>query len=1033
MGLRTLPFDKGLRGLENKLRRFGSEMSMLGTKMATAGIVSLIPVGLGVKEFASFDNQIQSLKGIAAQGSKSIEHLTAKFKELGRTTSFTALEIATAAKDLAKGGFDTGLIDASIEGVLNLARATETDLPRAAEMVSKLLNAFRVPKDLISIEKFIDQLVLTTNRSPQGLEDLFESLKNFAPQGKALGQSTESLLAFNAALARVGLTGTLSGTQIRRIFVNLAKDDKKAKLLTFGIDVDKIFNEGGTAIDVLKKLEKEFKEFNLGALEESGILNEIFEVRGQLAAKVFLQDLGKVARASGDDLDSFINSLKTADGFAKKVAKTVDTGLGNQFKLLLSAISGVGLEIGESLKKPLEKIIGFISDNLDVVSKWIKQNHDLVQSYTAIAAAFTAAGIALFLFGGIAMTVAATIGSIALVGQLALAPIIMLAKGIGVLVSGLSVASVNISRFSVVAGRALANVVARGWALAKMYAATSSQAINFGQVIANAFRGFSFARVMSSVMSLVKGFVVLQIIAGTLTRAYSGLMNIIGDFSSAFEGFGAQAAGTGKAIADAFAAGQYIEVFNMIWATAESFFTRVGSALTVLYTRFEVEFMRIYDQVVGTFNLIKGAVQPFIDAIVGAFTYLSTTIGEALGFDMSSDFAKAASDVDAFFDSFLGKLTVVANEFAKFGTSVALFAESRMLDAKYGFQTFDKEGAKAAARRKLSNPESNAQQKLQRRTNTLMGIDQSQSIEDISKGPLLNLIKGLGGKTNSSFTPEKLQKAIEDKGGVKEYMKFMYGIVEQSFENAVESQAKSLEGEYIATFEKDQATLKAGRIKTRQDQAVFSASEEYAKRSKEYADKIAAAQTAGAEKIKAASDKVTKVEWWASINRQLDSYGKMASHATKIFAPFERQANALAGGDIMKFGKQVAEKFSKPSVQKGIFDWFSDSVEGIIDGPSMSDPLGLSGKGGMKKGIEEALKAPKAPIVDPVAAKASSKMLNTIVGASGFNASSLVASSRGGKILTVQEKIAENTEETKAATKETATLLGFLGKQLGIG
>lgn len=495
VGLRTLPFDRGLRQLENKLRRFGSDLSLLGSKIATAGVISLVPVGLGVREFGEFDNQVQSVRAIAAQGAASIAHLTSRFKELGRTTSFTATQIATAAKDLAKGGFNTDLIDASLEGVLNLSRATETDLPRSAEIVSKLLNSFNIPKNSKDITKFIDQLVLTTNRSPQGLEDLFESLKNFAPQGKALGQSTESLLAFNAALARVGLTGTLSGTQIRRIFVNLANPEKKLKLGQLGVDVDKIFNNGGNALDVLKELNTVFQALDYGSLTESGILNEIFEVRGQLAAKVFLSDLGKVVNGASNELEGFMDELRRVDGFAARAAKGIDSGLGNQFKILISAISGVGLELGESLKKPLTKIIGFISENLNYVSEWITANKDLVRTYTAIAAAVTLTGAAMFILGNIAFTAAAGVGAIALAGVLAVSPIIMLAKAFGAAVGVLGIAASSINSIGTQIGKlfkalnvgAAIGLLTKG--VSKIFSVMGSGAVLLGKGLLSAAKG----------------------------------------------------------------------------------------------------------------------------------------------------------------------------------------------------------------------------------------------------------------------------------------------------------------------------------------------------------------------------------------------------------------------------------------------------------------------------------------------------------------------------------------------------------------
>jgi len=417
-----VPFDKALRGMENRLRRFGSELAGIGSKMLVGGGAALAPAVFSVKEFAAFDDQIKAMSAVVRRAATPIDEIIAKIKDLAGVTSYTATEVATAAKLMAKGGFDTSALNNSIASVLNLAKATETDLPRAAEIVTKMLNAFAIPKDLENIEHFMDQLVHTTNSSSQSLEDLFENLKNFAPQAGMIKLSTEEALAFAGALADAGLSGTLAGTQIRRVLTNLANSDKSSVLKEmFDIDVAKN-GKMRNIVEIIEDLKKALSGPEISDKDQLNALEQIFEVRGMGAMQTILKRLDAVDKVS---LQGFIKELETVDSVAKNTAASMMESFGNQMLIVVSALSKVKLAIGKALEEPLLKIGEVVSVALVHIANFVKEHHDFVRSLVLGAAALAAAGAAFLAFGAVAMTVAAVIGSIKLIGLALISPFLM--------------------------------------------------------------------------------------------------------------------------------------------------------------------------------------------------------------------------------------------------------------------------------------------------------------------------------------------------------------------------------------------------------------------------------------------------------------------------------------------------------------------------------------------------------------------------------------------------------------------------------
>src|SRR5690606_19651786 len=138
----------------------------------------------------------------------------------GRTTSFTASQVAEGMLELGRAGFNPAEIDAAIAGMLDLARATGTELAEAVGIASSTIRSFGLAAS--DSAHVADVLTAAANGSAQTLTDLGEAMKMAAPIAAEVGMTLEDTAKAIGTLANFGIRGTMAGTSLRQIMIQLA-------------------------------------------------------------------------------------------------------------------------------------------------------------------------------------------------------------------------------------------------------------------------------------------------------------------------------------------------------------------------------------------------------------------------------------------------------------------------------------------------------------------------------------------------------------------------------------------------------------------------------------------------------------------------------------------------------------------------------------------------------------------------------------------------------------------------------------------
>ncbi len=390
----------GLARSQRTLNQFATRAAQVGAAAVGAATAAAGPAALGVRAFAGFDDKMRAVAAVTQATRVEMEKMTATAKRLGATTSFTAAEVADAMTNLGRLGFNPREINAAIGGVLDLSRATGTDLAQSTQIAGDIMRSFRIGTEQTG--RVMDVLTATANGSSQTLVDVFESMKLLGPITAEAGDSFESTAAAIAMLANNGIKGSLAGNALARAYKNLAGERFQEKLLELS---------GVAATDAagnLRPMAEILRDVGAAAAsmpeaERLNLFEQIFG-RGSIAAAT----LGNASA----NLDAFTSKLENSAGVAANTAATMEAGLGGSFRILSSSIEAVSLAIGEALGGALQSLADQASTALATLAEWIGANYDLVIIAGAVAAALGSTGVALIGVATIAKVASIAVGAI---------------------------------------------------------------------------------------------------------------------------------------------------------------------------------------------------------------------------------------------------------------------------------------------------------------------------------------------------------------------------------------------------------------------------------------------------------------------------------------------------------------------------------------------------------------------------------------------------------------------------------------------
>ena len=287
------------------------------------------------------------------------ESLTAKAKEMGATTQFSATESAQALEYMAMAGWKTDEMLNGISGIMSLAAASGEDLGSVSDIVTDALTAFGLKAS--DSAHFADVLAQAASNSNTNVGMMGYTFKYVAPIAGALKYSVEDVGVSIGLMANAGIKAEQAGTSLRAIMTRLVAPPKKAAkaMSELGLSVKNADGSMKPWNETMLELREKF-----AGLTEAEKAQKATSIAGVEAMSGFLA----MVNASDADFEKLTAAIGNADGAADHMAKTVNDNLKGDLKALSSTWEAFQLEFMEG--KGSEGLRSFVQGVRDDVAKF---------------------------------------------------------------------------------------------------------------------------------------------------------------------------------------------------------------------------------------------------------------------------------------------------------------------------------------------------------------------------------------------------------------------------------------------------------------------------------------------------------------------------------------------------------------------------------------------------------------------------------------------------------------------------------------
>lgn len=297
---------------------------------------------------ADFQDQMAKVTAVSGATAEQMVVLTARARELGAETVFTATQAGAGMEELARLGLDVGEIYETVQNSLNLAASSALGLDRAAQVVAGSLRGFKIAAE--ESQRIVDILATTAANSGTTVDSLGESLSKSASIARESGVTFEE---WNAIIGNFGdnlIQGSEAGTAFRQLIVGISTEAPKgaAALKQLNLTYRDLDVSQKGIIPVLELLRD-----RLNAVKDTqtrvGIAADIW---GRKSFNAALVALGGV-----DKIKELIAAYEDSNDTAERMAETMNDTLGGSFRLLKSAAQEVALSLSDEFNPELRGLL----------------------------------------------------------------------------------------------------------------------------------------------------------------------------------------------------------------------------------------------------------------------------------------------------------------------------------------------------------------------------------------------------------------------------------------------------------------------------------------------------------------------------------------------------------------------------------------------------------------------------------------------------------------------------------------------------
>lgn len=358
---------------DTKLDTTGIIKDLAGLASGTlkAGMAGLAALGAyAISVGSDFEAAISNVAATMGTTSDQITEITAKAKELGATTTFSATEAAEGFNILAQSGLSAQEQLSTIGSVLNLAAAGSMSMADAAGYVTTTMKAMSIEMDEAgrNASYVADMYAKGATLANTSTAEFGEAMVGAASMAGSYNQTLETTGTALLALAEKGYQGSAAGTYLSRAMSDLYSPTANAT---------KALNELGVSTYDSSGKQRDFIEVINDLNAKFATMTE--EERSAYAATIFtsagLKAFNSIAGNSADQLEELRANLVDCTGAAEQMAHTKLDNLQGDITILKSATEAFG--------NALYEVISTSSEGVGPLRDLTQAATDLVNQLTA--------------------------------------------------------------------------------------------------------------------------------------------------------------------------------------------------------------------------------------------------------------------------------------------------------------------------------------------------------------------------------------------------------------------------------------------------------------------------------------------------------------------------------------------------------------------------------------------------------------------------------------------------------------------------
>jgi len=354
---------------------FGEALAAKGLELAGEAISA---IGDKAKEAAkyvvevgsSFEAGMSEVEAISGATGSELEALENKAKSLGSSTKFSATEAASAMTNMSLAGWSVNQTLSGIDGVLQLAAASNMDLADASQVVTDNISTFNL--EASQSTHLADMMAYAQANSSTTAAELGEAYKNCGANMNAAGQDIETTTSFLEALANNGLRSSEAGTSLAAIMRDLTSKMKDGKIAIGDTSVEVMDSNGNfrDMTDVLKDVENATD--GMGDAQKQAALMSTFTSDS-------IKGLNMLLNTGADQVAGYEESLRNCSGAASDMADTMQDNLQGKLTELSSATEGLGIAAYEYISGPLQGGVELLTDIISGLTDVITPQKDAME------------------------------------------------------------------------------------------------------------------------------------------------------------------------------------------------------------------------------------------------------------------------------------------------------------------------------------------------------------------------------------------------------------------------------------------------------------------------------------------------------------------------------------------------------------------------------------------------------------------------------------------------------------------------------